>query len=186
MELASAVKAAGTRILDWAERHPIVVAIGPVSLYLLYRLARDMVPLYFAVPPLPGGALQIVALSSDAGRYVATGERLERGGKIRTVILIAFDRPFSAEGKSISYQTKKEWVDCANTRIEVEGAGFYNAKGEKVLARYFERKPEAAGRLDLEIGLLCNKQTFAVPPVTGYQAAGEQVRALRAAQAGQK
>jgi len=169
------------RIKGWYSRHPkLVMALGPL-VFAGYVLVRDMSGLYFAIPPLPTGKMQIVGLAPDGARLVATEGRQEKDGKLRADILVTFEKPFKAEGVLISFEAKREWIDCSKSVIELEGAGFYNDRGEKVLTRYFERKPEAVGPSDREVDYLCHDAKIDVPPVTGYQAAMQQGRDLRAA-----
>lgn len=139
-----------------------------------------MLPLYFAIPPLPAGQLQLVSVSLDGARYVVAQDKLERGGKLRATTLIVFEKPLQAEGASIRYETKREWIDCTRKEIELEGAGFYNDSGEQALTRYFDRKPEKAKLIDKQVAYVCQGEKFPVPPVTGYQAALTQSAAVRA------
>jgi len=169
------------RMKGWYSRHPkLVMALGPL-VFAGYVLVRDMSGLYFAIPPLPTGKMQIVGLAPDGARLVAAEGRKEKDGKLRADILMTFEKPFKAEDVWISYEAKREWIDCSKSVIELEGAGFYNDRGEKVLTRYFERKPEAAGPSDREVDYLCHNAKIDVPAVTGYQAAMQQGRDLRVA-----
>jgi hypothetical protein len=168
-----------SRISGWYSRHPrLVTMIVPLAIGV-YAITSSFGPLFFAIPPLPAGKVQIVGLVLDGARFVVVEDRVEKDGKLRADILITFEKPLKAQGKVISFEAKREWVDCAKSVIELEGAGFYDERGEKVLTRYFERKPEAAEPIDMEVAYLCHDRKFDAPPVIGYRAAMQQGRALR-------
>jgi hypothetical protein len=169
-----------TRIYRWFAERPqralpyVFVIVG------LGLLAKELLPLYFAIPPLPTGQLQLVSVTLDGARYVVAQDRMERGGKLRATVLIVFEKPIQAEGVSVRYETKREWIDCAKQEMELEGAGFYNDRGEQVLTRYFDRKPEKPKLIDKHVAYVCQGEKFPVSPVIGYQAALTQSAAVRA------
>ncbi len=169
-----------TRIYRWFAARPRRVLPYVFVIAGLGILAKELLPLYFAIPPLPAGQLQLVSVSLDGARYVVAQDRMERGGKLRAVTLIIFEKPLQAEGVSIRYETKREWIDCAKQEIELEGAGFYNDRGEQVLTRYFERKPEKPKLRDTQLAYVCRGEKFSAPPVAGYRAALTQSAAVRA------
>jgi hypothetical protein len=170
-----------TRIYRWFAERPQRLTPYIVAVIGLGILAKEMLPLYFAIPPLPAGQLQLVSVSLDGARYVVMEDRVGKGGKQRAILLIVFAKPLEAEGVTVRYETKREWIDCAKQEIELEGAGFYNDRGEQVLTRYFDRKPEKPGLIDKQVGYVCRGEKFPEPPVTGYQAAFAQATAVRAA-----
>ena len=175
------IGAALTRVGGWYSKHPRLVAVILPLIFVGYVFFREMSSVYFAIPPFPAGQMQMVGLALDGARFVVAEDRVEKDGKLRADIFITFERPFEAEGEFINFEVKREWIDCSKSVIELEGAGFYNARGEQVVTRYFERKPEAVGPLDREVDYLCRNRKIEVPPVTGYQAAMQQGLEIRAA-----
>lgn len=173
--------AALARVSGWYSRHPWLVGLIVPLMFGGYVFVRDMSSLHFAIPPFPDGKMQMVGLALDGARFVLADNRAEKDGKLRADIFITFERPFEAEGEFINFQVKREWIDCSKSVIELEGAVFYNARGEKVATRYFDRKPEAADQLDREVEYLCRHTKIEVPPVTGYQAAMQRGLDVRAA-----
>ena len=163
-------------ILGWPIRHP-KLAIGTVAFVLV--MLHQFWPMFFAIPSVPSGTLQMVGMASDSGRYIALDDRAEENGKLRAVVLIVFDQTVTVDGVSFRSEAKKEWINCAKREIELEGAGFYDDKGSRVLTRYFDRKPETAQPIAAEVPYLCQNEQIGVPPVTGYQAALQQERAAR-------
>lgn len=119
-------------------------------------------------------------MASDSGRYLAIDDRVEDDGKLRAIVLVVFDHTVTVDGNAFRSEAKKEWINCATREIELEGAGFYDDQGKRVLTRYFDRKPKAAEPLATEVAYLCQNEQFNVPAVVGYQAALQQERALRA------
>lgn len=169
----------GSRISAWYARHPWLVRLIVPLGFGAYVFASSMWSIYFAIPPLPAGEMQIVGLMLDGARFVVTEDRVKKDGKVRADILVTFEKPLKAEGQAISFEAKREWIDCAKPTIELEGAGFYDTRGEKTLTRYFDRKPEAPGVGDKELDYLCHGKNPDAPPVIGYQAAMQQGRDLR-------
>jgi hypothetical protein len=168
-----------SRFSEWYARHPRLLSIGVFLAIGAYAVFSNFWPLFFAIPPLPTGKMQMVSLALDGARFVVTEDHTEKDGKLRADILLTFEKPFKAEGAAISFEAKREWIDCAKSRIELEGAGFYDEHGEKVLTRYFDRKPEAPELGDLEVEYLCHGRKPDAPAVIGYQAAIQQGRTLR-------
>lgn len=165
------------RIYSWLIQHPrLVVSVAAFVLIMLHQVW----PLFSAIPAAPSGRLQMVGIVSDSARYVAIDDRVEDDGKLRAIVLIVLDQTVTVDGVSFRSEAKKEWINCAKREIELEGAGFYDDQGKRVLTRYFDRKPEAAEPIAAEVAYLCQDEQFGLPTVTGYQAALQQERALRA------
>lgn len=170
-----------SRFSDWYGRHPRMLLLILPLLFGAYVFAREMLSIHNAVPPSPIGKLQIVGLTLDGAQFVALDNRVEEDGKLRADVLITFEKPLKVDGDVMSFEARREWIDCAKSVIEPEGAGFYDEHGKEVTTRYFSRKPEAVTKADLEVNYLCRGLKIDVPPVTGYLAAMQLGRDARAA-----
>lgn len=146
----------------------------------LIYLTAQIWSIYAAIPSLPNGALQIVGLTHDGARFLATDEVSQENHRLRAIVLVVFEKPLQTNGVVIRYEAKKQWIDCAKSEIELEGAGFFDDKGMQVLSRVFDHKAHAAEPIDAEVDYLCHPKLVGVPPVIGYQAAWDQQHRLLA------
>ena len=176
----ASLKFSATQTYGWLTRHPRMAMSLVWLVGGLVYLAVQIWSIYAAIPGLPNGALQIVGLTQDGARYLATDEILQKDHRLGVIVLVVFEKPLQTNGVVIRFEAKKQWIDCAKSEIELEGAGFYNDKGTQVLSRVFDHKPQAAGLIDAEVDYLCHPKLVGVSPVTGYQAAWAQQHGLHA------